>query len=295
MSELHRLLQDVADVRISPDAAADLLATESEPTTPGGAGQPTAAGTAASPTVPSGGSPADPASGAGDSTDGPEPGRDPRVERLALRISARGVRLIADPSVATVHVEGGPHRVRQEGGTLRVEADTMPPPSDDDDGYSQTDNPSQWRRWLSRRGVANNLVVRAHPSLPLEVAVDAGALDVTGWRAPIVFTVNAGSVKAHDCHGLVDGTVRAGSAKLSVLLPPGESRLHAEAGSLDLRLISGSDVAIHAQAELGSIMMADSLGGAKVAGSGKAEASYGEGTGSLDLSVTMGSIRVRAA
>jgi hypothetical protein len=178
---------------------------------------------------------------------------------------------------------------------LRVEADTMPPAGADDDSYSLTDNPSQWRRWLNRRGVANNIVVRANPQLPLEAAVDAGALDVQGWRAPISFTVNAGAVKANDCEGLVDGTVRAGSAKLQMMIPAGESRLHAEAGSIELRLLPGSDVTIHAQAELGSIAIADNLGGAKVAGSGKAEAVSGSGAGSLDLSVTMGSARVRGA
>ena len=283
MSNLHQLLQDVAAGRISPDAAADLL--DDPDTTLPDAGEPSAA--TATPVLDTHPGSTDPTASTPDAS----------VERLALRISARGVRLVADPSIATVHVAGGPHRVRQDGGTLRVEADTMPQAGDDDDeGYALTDNPSQWRRWLNRRGVANNLVVRANPALPLEVAVDAGALDVTGWRAPIVFTVNAGAVKAADCRGLVDGTVRAGSAKLSLLLPAGKSRLHAEAGSIDLRLIDGSDVTIHARAELGSIAVADSLGGAKVAGSGKvAETVCGSGAGSLDLSVTMGSARVRSA
>jgi hypothetical protein len=274
MTDLHQLLQDVAEGRISPDAAAALI---DEPT----------------PSTPADSPPASPAVGAGATSDGPD--STAGVERLALRISARGVRLIADPSIATVHVEGGPHRVRQEGSTLRVEADTMPPAGADEDGYSLTDNPSQWRRWLNRRGVANNIVVRANPHLPLEAAVDAGALDVQGWRAPIWFTVNAGALKANDCEGLVDGTVRAGSAKLQMVIPVGESRLHAEAGSIELRLLPGSDVTVHAQAELGSIAIAHNLGGAKVAGSGKAEAVSGSGAGTLDLSVTMGSARVLGA
>jgi hypothetical protein len=277
MTDLEQLLKDVAEGRVSPDAAARLLDDERPPANAGAAGQshradaPERSVTAASPSAPA-------------------------VERLVLRVSARGVRLIADSSVATVHVEGGPHRVRQEGAVLKVEADTIPPAGDDDvDGFSLTESPSQFRRWLNRRGVANNLVVRANPALPVEAAVDAGALDVTGWRAPLTFSVNAGSVRASDCHGLVDGTVRAGSAKLELQLPAGPSRLHAEAGSIELRLLKGSDVTIKAQAELGAIAIADNLGGAKVAGSGNAESVVGDGTGSLDLTVTMGSAKVRGA
>jgi hypothetical protein len=284
MTDLEQLLKDVAEGRVSPDAAAALL---DDPEAP-------AQGPAASPAGPGASALDDPA--------GPGTGQDRRdtvgsagaPERLVLRVSARGVRLIADPSVATVHVEGGPHRVRQEGAILRVEADTIPPEGDDD-GFSLTESPSQWRRWLNRRGVANNIVVRANPGLPVEAAVDAGALDITGWRAPMTFSVNAGAVRASDCHGLVDGTVRAGSAKLEVLLPAGHSRLHAEAGSVELRLLKGSDVTVKAQAELGAISIADSLGGAKVAGNGKAEAVVGDGTGSLDLTVTMGSAKVKGA
>lgn len=280
MTDLEQLLKDVAAGRVSPDTAARLLdddprppaATDPAESDPADADAPEREGTAASPTVPA-------------------------VERLVLRVSARGVRLIADSSVATVHVEGGPHRVRQEGVVLKVEADTIPPAGadDDDDGFSLTDSPSQFRRWLNRRGVANNLVVRANPALPVEAAVDAGALDISGWRAPMTFSVNAGSVRATDCHGLVDGTVRAGSAKLELQLPAGPSRLHAEAGSVELRLLKGSDVTIKARAELGAIAIADNLGGAKVAGSGKAESVVGDGTGSLDLSVTMGSAKVKGA
>jgi hypothetical protein len=288
MTDLEQLLKDVAEGRVSPDTAARLL------------DRPEALAQGLAP------SPAGPGATASDELPGPGGGQDPweapgsagasesAPERLVLRVSARGVRLIADPSVATVHVEGGPHRVRQEGAILRVEADTIPPEGDDD-GFSLTESPSQWRRWLNRRGVANNIVVRANPALPVEAAVDAGALEITGWRAPMTFSVNAGAVRASDCHGLVDGTVRAGSAKLEVLLPAGHSRVHAEAGSVELRLLKGSDVTIKAQAELGAISMADSLGGAKVAGNGKAEAVVGDGTGSLDLTVTMGSAKVKGA
>jgi hypothetical protein len=277
MTDLEQLLKDVAEGRVSPDAAARLLDDDRPPADAGAAGQ-SHRGDAAERSV-TAASPSAPA-----------------VERLVLRVSARGVRLIADSSVATVHVEGGPHRVRQEGAVLKVEADTIPPAGDDDvDGFSLTESPSQFRRWLNRRGVANNLVVRANPALPVEAAVDAGALDVTGWRAPLTFSVNAGSVRASDCHGLVDGTVRAGSAKLELQLPAGPSRLHAEAGSIELRLLKGSDVTIKAQAELGAIAIADNLGGAKVAGSGKAESVVGDGTGSLDLTVTMGSAKVKGA
>jgi hypothetical protein len=284
MTDLEQLLKDVAEGRVSPDTAARLL---DDPAAP-------AQGPAPSPAGP-GAIAHDDRSDPGTPLDrwaAPDPAGAP--ERLVLRVSARGVRLIADPSVATVHVEGGPHRVRQEGAIVRVEADTIPPEGDDD-GFSLTDGPSQWRRWLNRRGVANNLVVRANPALPVEAAVDAGALDITGWRAPMTFSVNAGAVRASDCHGLVDGTVRAGSAKLEVLLPAGHSRLHAEAGSVELRLLKGSDVTIKAQAELGAIAIADNLGGAKVAGSGKAECVVGDGTGSLDLTVTMGSAKVKGA
>ena len=278
MSELHRLLQEVAEGRLSPDQAAHLLDDEVPARTP------------AEGSVANDAEPHSPTSAAAASSPASGP-----VTRLALRVSARGVRLIADPTVATVHVEGGPHRIRQDGSTLRVEADTLPPADDGDESYSLTESSSQWRRWLNRRGVANTVIVRANPTLPVEVAVDAGALDVTGWRAPLTFSVNAGAVKATDCHGLVDGVIRAGSAKLTVLLPAGQSRLRAEAGSIDLRLIPGSNVTIHARAELGSIAVADSLGGAKVAGNGRAETVCGDGTGNLDLFVTMGSAKVLTA
>jgi hypothetical protein len=86
MTDLHRLLQDVAEGRLSPDAAAELL---DEPAPP------TSAASAASAGL-------EPALALPTATDGPDAAAG--IERLALRISARGVRLIADPSIATVHV-----------------------------------------------------------------------------------------------------------------------------------------------------------------------------------------------
>ncbi len=206
------------------------------------------------------------------------------VDRLIVLATARPVRLVADPTVATATVEG-PHTVYREGGVMRIEG------PNGSGGY-QVDRKVGLARWLSQASsMGTPMVVRMNPELPVEVEVMAGSLDVYGLRAPLTFTVVAGSLKADDCSGPFTGNVQAGSAKLETRLLRGESTLRVASGSVDVRLLDGSDVRVVARSELGEVKIKNADGVAK--GSGSGEVTVGAGTASLRIDVSMGSAKVR--
>jgi hypothetical protein len=79
-------------------------------------------------------------------------------------------------------------------------------------------------------------------------------------------------------------TARAGSVRASGRLDHGASRVSCEAGSVKLRLEEGSSVRVTGKTTLGSVTVAGHQeNGVWV---------IGDGQGTLDVSTTMGSVRV---
>ena len=271
-TDLRALLTEVAEGRLAPDRAAELIAAlPAEPvTTP----VPPAAGAA------SGG-----AAAAG--TDA--------VNRVRIAASARPVRVVGDPAVTSVTVDG-PHSVRREGGTLRVEAGSpVGPAAAAQAGSYAYERKTGLSRWLSQATLVGvPMTVRINPALPVDIEVMAASLQVTGLLGPVDFSVTAGSVQLHDCSGPFTGVVRAGSARLEVRPTSGHSSVRVESGSIDLRLQPGSDVRVTGRADLGEIKVRGADGTTRVAqGEALKDVRVGSGASTFDLEVVMGSAKVR--
>lgn len=265
----------------SPETSAETGAEtngDSAPASTRGASQATADHAAAAP----GQSRADEPTGGPDAT-----AADQLVRRVVVRITARSVRVVGDVTVGTATVEG-PHSVRREGADLVVGA-----PESAEPGSYAYEQRSQWSRLLAGSSAwGTPLTVRVNPLLPVDVEVTAGSLRVSGLHAPLGVRLTAGSLVAADCSGPVQGVVRAGSARLDTR-PEGTSALRVETGSVDLRLLPGSDVRVTSRVQLGEVVVRAADGTVrKLSPEGSDEAVVGAGTNAVDLDVVMGSVKV---
>jgi hypothetical protein len=312
--DLRSLLADVAEGRIDPGAAAKLLDDLPAASAAGAAaaGVPSGVGSSAQggsddedssrPSSPGSSGADDPATPPGNVRLRP-PGADETkdgdaVERIVIQSSARPVRVVADHTVDVISAEG-PHTVRQEGGTLRIDAGAQGSGAPAPPGSYRFERRGGLSRWLSQASIVGvPLLVRVNPRLRVDMEVMAGSLEVMGLQGPFAFSVTAGSVRATDCSGPFTGAIRAGSAKLEVRPTAGASSIRVESGSVDLRLLPGSDVRIRARTELGEVKVRSADGGGRSwSGSGgdnnTQEVVLGAGTASIDLDAIMGAIKVR--
>jgi hypothetical protein len=225
---IQQILEDVAAGRIDP-AEASRLIDEATPQAPQSTAQ------TAGPTM--GGKPAPPAI--------------PDIERVLVRATSRRVRIVGDPSVATVAIDGQ-HQIRRDGSTLVVTGEAEPIPTDD--AFSLLSG-GRWREVAGRVqhgfGAGLELRVRVRPDLPVGVEVIAGSLQVEGVRALDHVRVTAGSLRVRGAENPFDLLVQAGSAQVEARLTHGRSRLRCESGSLQLTLLEGSDARVHADVQLG--------------------------------------------
>ena len=299
-SDLRSLLTEVAAGRIDPGRAAELL--EDLPTAtaaPAGVAAPDAEapvdGGAGSSGAAAGGPDAVATEGAGSgagrgTTFGPSV---QGVERVRVTASARPVRIIGDPTVATATVEG-PHTVTVEAGVLRVEAGSSTSGAQASGSY-RYERKTGLSRWLSQAGsVGVPVTVRMNPMLVADAEVLAGSLEMVGLTGPIAFSVTAGSMRLRDCSGVANGVVRAGSGTLEVRPTAGAWTLRVESGSVDLQLLAGSDVRVNGQADLGEFKVRAADGTLVLQKTDRLpEYLLGAGTATFDVHVAMGSVKVR--
>jgi hypothetical protein len=195
-------------------------------------------------------------------------------------VASYSVRLVADPQVATVVVDG-PHSLHQEGATLVL---TGEPSGRLADGAYVMRNPgptwrdlTTWFRSWDERVVR----IRLRPGLPVDVDVSAGSLHSDG-AALATARVAAGTAKILGATHPLDLLMQAGSASVEARPTSGTWRLRTESGQLNLRLAPDSDVRLHAETQLG-----------KVAGlPSSQDLTLGTGAARLDLEVVMGSAAV---
>ncbi len=215
------------------------------------------------------------------------------VARLAIRASAVRTIVIADPTVDTAVAEG-PHRVSHSGDTLTIHSDLS-------SGEYQTEAPrSAFMNWLASVNKAGTtLRVRVNPSLPLEVLVVAGSLELSGLRAPASVGVEAGSAKLFDGVGPLALSVASGSADVDWQFH-GISTVSADLGSARVSIQPGSDVTITGEATLGAATVRATDGTVTKAKPGRGGGTttltdpmvVGDGTGSLKMSSRLGSLVV---
>lgn len=262
--DLTSILSDLADGRI--DAAE---ASRRIDALKGGAGQPgkPATGTAKEP------------------AQEPPKDRTPRggADRLSVRAVGRRVRVVGDPSVATVTIEG-PHVLRRQGSTLEVTSDGDLGPTLE--GFSLL-RPPRSLDDLRSVSLVKELVVRVNPDLVVDAEVTAGSLSVDNVHALGRIRVTAGGATLKGMGRVEDALIQAGTATVEGVLRAGRSRVRCESGSLTVTLLAGSSVTIRGDAQVGRISWPgeDSTHVDEVV--------VGDGTARLDVGIVMGHATIR--
>ncbi len=218
----------------------------------------------------------------------PPPAGGERAARVRVVRAIGTADIVGDPTVSEAVAEG-PHVARREGDTLVIEGEEdafgMPGFYFGRGGPRRRPRPG-WRHHHGFHfGDMVPLRIRMNPHLPLEVESQAGKLTIRGVHAPIRAEVQAGSTDIVDFRAPFDLSVQAGSVRARGLLDRGTSRIRCEAGGVRIRLERGSSVRVSARTTLGKVQFDNGAGEPWVIGSGD---------GTLDISATMGSVRVMA-
>jgi hypothetical protein len=249
---LQKILDDVAAGRISPEEANALLAG-SEVVDQGGG-----------------------------STGGDRSGR---VTNIRLRAVGRRVRVIGEPFLTTLSVEG-PHVMEQQGDTYLVTSDGELVPSL---GKFQLRVPSVREVQERLVDLTRELVVRVNPKLPLELDITAGSLTVERVPRITSMRMTAGSAKVRDITGPIDVHLQGGSITLEGPISRGDSLIKIEQGQLNLNLTDGASVQVVLDGNLSRMIWNGESGGpaTRVVGAG--------GAATLKLESIMANVVVKEA
>jgi len=256
---LRSLLEEVAAGRLDPEEGSRLLASLNPPPEP----------TFGSP-------------------DGLSPAAAAAIARLEILADALDLRVVADPSVDLIHVDGT-LEVEPDGDVLRLRPARRSPEGNAYRFGTIGGLMAGWLEGLDHRRV----VVRARPDLAVSIAGSGSKAVIEGMQGGFTVRLAAGAFRAVDVRGPFSLDLDCSTAKLAVLLDHGLSRVQGQMSTVDLALVSGSDVAVSAVAEMGSVRIDGK--GQKARGSGlreSASAVVGDGTASIDLTMQMGTIKV---
>jgi hypothetical protein len=207
---------------------------------------------------------------------------------IVIRAGGVKLRVLADPSVDAAVAEG-PHTVRQDGSTLVVEAPGG-------EGYRTTEPPRflSWVPTVWTGGRGERVTVRVNPRLALTVDATACSVDVTGLAADLALTAVSCAVKVRDHRGCVRGSASMASVDVAgVITGPGS--LSCELGSLNLRLLPGSDVAVTVASEMSSLRVGERSVAGGPGGSAPQTLVAGAGSTPYNIRILMGSGSVVAA
>ncbi|WP_028707818.1 hypothetical protein [Propionicicella superfundia] len=276
--ELQRILEDLAAGRIDASAAARLIEdAKAKPAEPDTADLPPEAdpapGTYQQPAF---GDEVPPSRRRAAGTRG--------VDRISVRAIGRRVRIVGDPAVATASAEG-PHVLRRNGSVLEVTSDGDIGPSLD--GFTLL-RPPRSLDDIRALGLGKELLLHVNPSIIVDVELTAGSLATE--KVPYLgkVRVTAGGAVLTDVSEVNDVLVQAGSTVVKGVIATGRNRIRCESGSLTVHLGAGSQVTIHAEAQLGKVAWSGAHSGAAD------EVVLGDGSARLDLAVVMGYASVKA-
>jgi hypothetical protein len=205
------------------------------------------------------------------------------VQRVVIRAIGRRVRLIGEPAINGVAVDG-PHVIKRDGDTLAINSEGDMGVSID--GFSMLRNRSVGDLKSHVNGFAKELSIRVNPSLQVEIEVTGGS--VVAERLPGLnrVRVTAGTAKVSDVDGPIDLLVQAGSATLDAQLTKGRSRVRVESGAANVTLRRGSDVRVHTEAQLGRVTWTGAVNGQSK------DVEIGRGRGALDVEVLVGTAQI---
>jgi hypothetical protein len=205
------------------------------------------------------------------------------VQRVIIRAIGRRVRLIGEPAINGVAVDG-PHVIKRDGDTLAINSDGDMGVSID--GFSMLRNRSVGDLKSHVNGFAKELSIRVNPSLQVEIEVTGGSVVAERLPGLTRVRVTAGTAKVSDVEGPIDLLVQAGSATLDAQLTKGRSRVRVESGAVNVTLRRGSDVRVHTEAQLGRVTWTGAVNGQSK------DVEIGRGRGALDVEVLVGTAQI---
>jgi hypothetical protein len=223
--------------------------------------------------------------------------RDGGSKRVHVDATAGSVRVIGDPGVASVLVDGD-HEVEEQGDTIVVRCSPILDFNDLSERWRDRDRDDFGFRGGTFRfgslGLAKgklHVTIRVNPDLPLSAHMAAGSLNVRGMRGPIDVDVDAGSARLHEVRSPLHASIRAGSLSVDGRFDHGESRIHCDMGAASIRLDRKSDVRVTASVDLGrcDVRLDDEDEPSNRRGG---EWVLGDGTGSLVVHGSMSSVSV---
>ena len=203
------------------------------------------------------------------------------VQRVTVRAIGRRVRLIGEPAINGVAVDG-PHVIKRDGDTLAISSDGEMGVSID--GLNVLRNPTNLKSHMN--GLAKELSVRVNPALQVEVEVTGGSVAAERIPGLTRVRVTAGTAKVADVDGPIDLLVQAGSANLDAQITKGRSRVRVESGAANISLRRGSDVRVHTESQLGRVTWTGA-----VTGQSK-DVEIGRGRAVLDVEVLVGTAQI---
>jgi len=205
------------------------------------------------------------------------------VQRVTIRAVGRRVRLIGEPAVNGVSVDG-PHVIKKDGDTLAINSEGDMGVSID--GFSMLRNPTDLKAHVN--GLAKELQIRVNPKLEVEVEVTGGSVNAERVPGLNRVRVTAGTAKVTDVDGPIDVLVQAGSVTLDAQITKGRSRVRVESGMATINLRRGSDVHVHTEAQLGRVSWTGAVSGQSK------DVEIGRGRAGLDVEVLVGSAQISA-
>ncbi len=208
------------------------------------------------------------------------PAAAPATTITDVRIVTRfgNTEVIGDPNVATAVAEG-PHRARQDGGTLVIEQSLL-----NDEPSFEFSRP-EGRVRIRGLDLGSRLTVRMNPALALSAKVQAGNLSIDGVKGSVAGDIQAGNCTLTGFGGPIRLNVTAGNVAATGLLDAGASTIRCQMGEVRVVLDKASSVRINAHSTMGEVVFEgiEHTRGAVAIGSG---------AGSLECDCTMGTIRV---
>ena len=203
------------------------------------------------------------------------------VQRVTVRAIGRRVRLIGEPAINGVAVDG-PHVIKRDGDTLAISSEGDMGVSID--GFSMLRNPTDLKSHVN--GLAKELSIRVNPNLQVEVEVTGGSVHAERLPGLTRVRVTAGTAKVTDVDGPIDLLVQAGSASLDAQITKGRSRVRVESGTANVNLRRGSDVRVHTESQLGRVTWTGAVSGQSK------DVEIGRGRAALDVEVLVGTAQI---
>lgn len=293
MTDMQRILDDLAAGRIdSGEAARRIAVLQSETGSVDATGGPGAepsdedlgAGRGQSDEGFRGYAPPPPPKAFGDDQRRSRAGGTKGVERLEIRGSGRRVRVIGDSGVSMVSIDG-PHVLRRNGKVLEITSEGSLAPSFDGVGLLRSRNLKEAR---DNAFGGKELVIRANPSLLVDVELSGGSLTTAGVAYLGQVRVTGGGATLEGVAECGDVLVQAGQALVSGTFRSGRSRIRVESGRGVVELGDDSNVTVRSESQLGRV----SWSGAHTGGGD--EVVLGHGNARLDVEAILAYVTVKA-